>query len=140
MTPDMDALTYDDVVRVGTVLEHLILAIRTVEVDAGQCGREELVKAMFAMRGVMEGFRDDVAGIIGEWDRERLHRGRPRRRHRRVADHPPDRRRPGAGVHVARRQDAPLRGQVGDRRAGRGQGRARAEGVQVEAEGMNGTI
>ena len=68
MTPDMDALTYDDVVRVRTAVEHLILAIRTVEVDAGQCGREGLAKAMFAVRGLMEGFRDDVAGIIGEWD------------------------------------------------------------------------
>lgn len=68
MTPDMDALAYDDVVRVWTVLGHLTLAVRTAEADAGQCGRDDLVKAMCAMRGVMEGFRDDVAGILGEWE------------------------------------------------------------------------
>ena len=68
MTPDMDTIAYDDVVRVGKALDALLTAIGASKASAKACGREELAKGMYAMENVMCGFWHDVARIIGEWD------------------------------------------------------------------------
>ncbi len=70
MKPDMDSLALDDVERVKALLEHLCLALLTAESSAKQCGREDLEKALFAMRGAMEGFRGDMTALIEEWEED----------------------------------------------------------------------
>ena len=70
MTPTPADEAYDAVVRVGEAISLAMLAADHAERCLDACGREDTARAMFALRGAMEGFHADVAGIVGEWGRE----------------------------------------------------------------------
>lgn len=68
MTADYDALARDDLARVLTMLGHLDAALSTAEASMRAAGREEEVRAMYALDGVVRGFKDDVSGMLDEWE------------------------------------------------------------------------
>lgn len=68
MTADYDALAKDDLARVLSMLGHLDAALVTAGSSMKMAGREDAVKAMYALRNVVQGFEDDVAGMLGEWE------------------------------------------------------------------------
>ena len=56
-----------EIARAADAIEVAIIALRLAEAAADRDGRKDAGDALFAVRGVFEGFLGDVRGLIDLW-------------------------------------------------------------------------